>query len=162
MTASSISAARTVRAAGTERYQLSPTDTVLVHHAGGPGAIDVMEETFGHLEGPPLHVHHDSDSYDLVLEGRIRFQIGDEQIEVGPGDFVFTPRHTPHTFVNLSDAVARVINIHAPGGFSGFFAELTAATGDGPLDPAVVAPVAARHGAEVLGPPLAATVGTEA
>ena len=154
--------ARTVRAAGAERYRLSPTDTVVIHHAGGPDGIDVMEETFGHLDGPPLHVHHDSDSYDLVLDGQVRFQVGDEQIDAGPGDFVFTPRRMPHTFVNLSEVSARVLNVHAPGGFSGFFAELATAMGEGAPDPGLIAPIAARYDAELLGPPLAATAGTEA
>jgi quercetin dioxygenase-like cupin family protein len=37
----------------------------------------------------------------FVLEGRYRFQLGDQQLELGPGDFVHVPRPTPHAFEAL-------------------------------------------------------------
>jgi quercetin dioxygenase-like cupin family protein len=40
-------------------------------------------------------------------------QIGDEQIEGGPGDIVIGPPGIPHGFTNLGPGKARLICIHA-------------------------------------------------
>jgi quercetin dioxygenase-like cupin family protein len=53
----------------------------------------------------------------FVLEGRYRFQLGDQQLELGPGDFVHVPRPTPHAFEALEPG--RALVIVAPGGFHG-------------------------------------------
>jgi len=50
-----------------------------------------------------------------VLEGRYRFQLGEQQVELGPGDFIHVPRPTPHAFEALEPGRLRVIV--APGGF---------------------------------------------
>lgn len=48
----------------------------------------------------PLHVHHADDEAWYVLEGMLRFQIGEESHEVGPGGAVLAPKGTPHAFGN--------------------------------------------------------------
>ena len=48
----------------------------------------------------PLHVHHADDEAWYVLEGRLRFQIGEEILEVGPGGAVLAPKGTPHAYGN--------------------------------------------------------------
>jgi mannose-6-phosphate isomerase-like protein (cupin superfamily) len=48
----------------------------------------------------PLHVHHADDEAWYVLEGRLRFQIGDEICEAGPLSAVFAPKGTPHAYGN--------------------------------------------------------------
>jgi mannose-6-phosphate isomerase-like protein (cupin superfamily) len=48
----------------------------------------------------PLHVHHSDDEAWYVLEGAIRFQIGDELIEAGPGEAVMAAKGTPHAYGN--------------------------------------------------------------
>jgi len=47
-----------------------------------------------------LHVHHRDDEAWYVLEGRLRFQLGDEMREAGPGEAVFAPKGTPHAYGN--------------------------------------------------------------
>src|SRR5712691_3281558 len=34
--------------------------------------------------GSPIHVHSDDDEFFVVLEGEVRFRLGDEEINVGP------------------------------------------------------------------------------
>jgi mannose-6-phosphate isomerase-like protein (cupin superfamily) len=48
----------------------------------------------------PLHVHHADDEAWYVLEGSLRFRIGEEILEVGPGDAVLAPKGTPHAYGN--------------------------------------------------------------
>ena len=48
----------------------------------------------------PLHVHHADDEAWYVLEGTLRFQIGEETSEAGPGSAVWMPRGTPHAYGN--------------------------------------------------------------
>ncbi len=50
---------------------------------------------------------------------------------------------------------ARVIGLNWPGGFHHLYAELSAAFASGAPDFAAMAEAAHRHGAEILGPPLA-------
>ena len=48
----------------------------------------------------PLHVHHGDDEAWYVLEGVLRFRIGDETCEAGPGSAVLAPKGTPHAYGN--------------------------------------------------------------
>ena len=52
------------------------------------------------------------------------FEIGDEVLSAGPGQLVRKPRGVWHAFWNASDTPARVLEVIAPGGFEGYFAEL--------------------------------------
>jgi quercetin dioxygenase-like cupin family protein len=65
--------------------------------------------------GVPLHRHYNDEEGVFVLEGRYRFQLGDDQLELGPGDFLHVPRPTPHAFEALEPS--RMLVIVAPGGF---------------------------------------------
>ena len=48
----------------------------------------------------PLHVHHADDEAWYVLEGVLRFRIGEETVEAGPGSAVMAPKGTPHSYGN--------------------------------------------------------------
>jgi mannose-6-phosphate isomerase-like protein (cupin superfamily) len=48
----------------------------------------------------PLHVHHADDEAWYVLEGVLRFQIGDEILEAGTGSAVLAAKGTPHAYGN--------------------------------------------------------------
>jgi mannose-6-phosphate isomerase-like protein (cupin superfamily) len=48
----------------------------------------------------PLHVHHADDEAWYVLEGVLRFRIGDEIREIGPHGAVLAAKGTPHAFGN--------------------------------------------------------------
>ena len=68
-------------------------------------------------EGPPIHVHPDEDDAFYVLEGEVVILVEDDEVAVGPGTFVLVPPGIPHTFANRTQAVARLVNVHAPAGF---------------------------------------------
>lgn len=48
----------------------------------------------------PLHVHHADDEAWYVLAGTLRFRIGDEIREAGPGSAVLAAKGTPHAYGN--------------------------------------------------------------
>ncbi len=72
---------------------------------GGPDSDFVMVEWADSGESDwdwiaPLHVHHADDEAWYVLAGVLRFQIGDEILEAGPGTAVLAPKGTPHAYGN--------------------------------------------------------------
>jgi mannose-6-phosphate isomerase-like protein (cupin superfamily) len=72
---------------------------------GGPDSDFVVVEWTDSGEGnwewiAPLHVHHADDEAWYVLEGTMRFRIGDDVVEAGPGAAVLAPKGTPHTYGN--------------------------------------------------------------
>ncbi len=69
--------------------------------------------------GPPLHTHHSHDELYYVLEGRYRFRIGEQELEGGPGSFVYVPRGTTQTFANIGPGTGRIFSMTLPG-FDGF------------------------------------------
>ena len=48
----------------------------------------------------PLHVHHADDEAWYVLEGTLRFRIGDQMREAGPHAAVLAPKGTPRAYGN--------------------------------------------------------------
>ncbi|HEY5725449.1 MAG TPA: cupin domain-containing protein, partial [Methylomirabilota bacterium] len=110
----------------------------LVEHPMSPRAL-----------AAPLHRHTREDEYSYVLEGRMGALLGDEVLEAGPGDLVFKPRNQWHTFWNAGDEPCRILEIIAPAGFEGFFAELDAMGGATAADPAALAELSARYGLDM-------------
>ena len=48
----------------------------------------------------PLHVHHADDEAWYVLEGTLRFRLGDETFEASAGSAVLAAKGTPHAYGN--------------------------------------------------------------
>ena len=72
---------------------------------GGPDSDFVIVEwadagESGHEWIAPLHVHHADDEAWYVLEGVLRFRIGEEVREVGARGAVLAPKGTPHAYGN--------------------------------------------------------------
>ncbi len=59
----------------------------------------------------PLHVHHRDDEAWYVLEGSLRFRLGDREVEASAGSAVFGPRGVRHTFWNPGPGPARYLLI---------------------------------------------------
>ena len=69
--------------------------------------------------GSPVHTHLGEDESWYVLEGELRFWLGDEEHRATKGDFVFGPRGVPHRF-SVTSSEARFLMLVNPGGFEGF------------------------------------------
>ena len=48
--------------------------------------------------GPALHMHLSQEEWFYVMEGEVRFQVGDRRLQLGPGESILAPRRIPHTF----------------------------------------------------------------
>lgn len=83
----------------------------------------------------PLHVHHADDEAWYVLEGVLRFRLGDEVVEAGPRSAVLAPKGVAHAYGNARRGeaaryllmmtpriLALVQALHAPG--AGDYAEI--------------------------------------
>lgn len=62
----------------------------------------------------PLHVHHDDDEAWYVLEGTLRFRLGQEEVEAQAGAAVLAERGTPHTYWNPGPDPARYLLAMTP------------------------------------------------
>jgi mannose-6-phosphate isomerase-like protein (cupin superfamily) len=63
----------------------------------------------------PLHIHHKDDEAWYVLEGILRFQVGDETFEVGPGGGALAPKGIQHAYGNARrDQPARYLLMMTP------------------------------------------------
>lgn len=75
--------------------------------------------------GSTPHTQQYEDEAFFVLEGTYRALIGDEQVDLGPGSYVFVPRGTVHALTNSGDTPARMLIMITPGGnYEQFIAEI--------------------------------------
>jgi uncharacterized RmlC-like cupin family protein len=65
------------------------------------------------FQAPP-HVHERGDEAFCVLRGRLRVLVGDEWVELGPGDHVTVPAGTAHTFATAGTEGADVLAVMTP------------------------------------------------
>ncbi len=109
---------------GVQAYVLQPDEgqsienlhlRIVATNASTGGTLMAAECTNPGPGGPVLHTHHAHDELYLVLQGRYRFRIGDEEHEGGPGLFVYAPRGTTHTFASVGLEEGRIFAMSLPG-----------------------------------------------
>lgn len=122
--------------------------------SGRQGHPQLFLERSPRGSGPPLHRHR-WPSWEIVLEGQVRFQVDGREHVLGPGDCIYTPPNVPHAYVVESE-VARIVGLdESDGRFEQLqrgAAEILA--GPGEPDMEAVGQHAAKSGVEILGPPL--------
>jgi mannose-6-phosphate isomerase-like protein (cupin superfamily) len=110
----------------------------LVEHPMSPRAL-----------AAPMHRHTREDEYSYVFEGRMGAILGEDVLEAGPGDLVLKPRGEWHTFWNAGEEPCRILEIIAPAGFEGFFAELVDLGGVAQADPETLGALCERYALEM-------------
>ena len=136
-----------------------PGETLLykVNGADTNGALDVFVMTIQPHSGPPLHIHHHQHETIHFLKGRYKVQLGDDVFRCESGGFVYIPMGVRHAFLNVSDQPGECVVTFSPGGTDKFFEEFAPVVRAGHApDPTKVAPIFAKHGWELVGPPLSA------
>jgi quercetin dioxygenase-like cupin family protein len=121
------------------------------------GAMTIMEMTIPAGMGPPPHTHPGAEAV-YVLEGTLRYHIGDETVEGGPGSFFYIPNGTWERFEPTS--TIRVLVVYQPGGIDDFFAEAGEEAQarelppppESPPDVERLAAIAGRYGMEMAPP----------
>lgn len=74
--------------------------------------------------GVPRHFHHHLDEMFYVLDGEMRFLVGEEETVAGPGTFVYIPHGTVHAWRPVGTGPVRQLVVVIPGGFEGYFDEM--------------------------------------
>jgi quercetin dioxygenase-like cupin family protein len=69
---------------------------------------------------PPVHVHQNENESYYILEGAIRFWVGNEIIDAKAGDFIHLPKGIPHKFELQSECVKELMLI-TPSGLEKWF-----------------------------------------
>ena len=140
-----------IQADGGERLVFGEVVVVVRVPAESTGGAFAMLEEPPPMVDTPLHVHEREDELFYVLEGEHEYQVGDEEFRVGPGGLVFAPRGLPHSQRRVVAGEGRQLVLVSPGGFEGFFRELTAAHDAGTLGPDAYANASRRYGISWLG-----------
>src|SRR5438552_1251215 len=96
------------------------------------GQTTIMEMTIPAGMGPPPHTHSGGEAV-YVLEGKIRYHIGDDVTEGGPGSFFYIPEGTWENFEPIEPS--RLLVIYIPGGQEEFFADAGEPAGAHELPP---------------------------
>jgi quercetin dioxygenase-like cupin family protein len=88
------------------------------------GAFSLMERVLPPGgRPPPPHRHPDCTEAFYLLDGELEFRLDEQRVSVAGGGFVLVPGTVAHSFVNASDAPARVLILHSPA-LDGYFREL--------------------------------------
>jgi mannose-6-phosphate isomerase-like protein (cupin superfamily) len=140
---------------GEQRWFFGMLAEVKASAADTGGRYTLVEVTAPPGLQSPLHVHHREDEGFYVLDGTVTILVGDETVELGPGQHAFGPRGIPHRFSIGADG-ARMIWVLTPGGFEDLIEEASvpaeAATVPPPsvVPPENIAEIILRHGNELL------------
>jgi mannose-6-phosphate isomerase-like protein (cupin superfamily) len=133
---------------------VSEITTVKAAAADTSGKVSVHEEWHGADDtGVPRHFHHQLDELFYILEGIMRFLVGQEEIVAGPGAFIYAPHGVVHAWRPVGTGPVRQLVIFIPGGFEGYLDEMQTV----PLpqqDPVAWQELNRRWDVEVVGPPL--------
>jgi quercetin dioxygenase-like cupin family protein len=136
-----------------ETIKISMVDT-----AGNFGLIEVIVRAG---DGSPWHVYPEEDEWFYVLDGEFTFYVGDARMSLPAGSFAFGPKGVPHTFIAEPPDGGKALIGFQPFQFEGLLREVGESAPERVLPPPLesppdlqrLAPIAARNGMEVLGPP---------
>lgn len=88
------------------------------------GSFVVLEATMAPRELVMPHTHSREDEFTYVYQGEIGARVGDQELTVKAGSFLFKPRGIPHGMWNPTDEPAILLEIISPAGFEQFFEEV--------------------------------------
>jgi len=69
---------------------------------------------------PPPHTHKNEDENYYILEGEIKFWVGDDVFIAKAGDFIHLPKGIPHRF-ELQSAIVKELMWMTPAGLEQWF-----------------------------------------
>ncbi|MDT0433402.1 MULTISPECIES: cupin domain-containing protein [Streptomyces] len=140
---------------------VGPDDGELI--VSGPSRIRILEDGSStehrlgmaeitippHTPGPPQHRHAQHDEGFYVLSGSVRFTVGEDDHDAPAGTWVMVPPGAPHTFANVGDTTAVMLNTFTPDLYVQYFRDLRDMVAAGqPLTPDSVAGVWTKYGTE--------------
>ena len=103
------------------------------------GSYFLMEAVVPPGAGPPPHIQARDEEMFYVLEGSLRFRVGDQRLDAGPGTLLHVPKGVLHNFRNETDSDARMLLMFAPAGIEKMFERMA-------RDPDDYAEIGAEYG----------------
>lgn len=107
-----------VRAATAEALTADPTSTITLladaEHTGGRFTSNRTWFDVG-SEGAPSHHHSVGTEIFFVIDGALRVLLGEEIVELGPGDLLAVPPGVHHAFGPAPERTADVLITFVPG-----------------------------------------------
>ncbi|UXY25583.1 cupin domain-containing protein [Streptomyces sp. HUAS TT20] len=109
-----------------ETIQLGPTQMRILEDGSTTGhRLGIGEITLApHTQGPPQHRHTQHDEGFYVVSGTVHFTVGDTTHVAPAGTLVMIPPGAPHTFANLGDEPAVMLNTFTPDLYVQYFRDL--------------------------------------
>jgi quercetin dioxygenase-like cupin family protein len=96
---------------------------------------------------PPPHSHTNNEEIVYVLEGRLRYSVGSDIRDLGPGETMRTPKGSVHGFSNPFEGVARALITMAPDVGPKYFEDVASViNAGGPPDKGALVAVMSRYG----------------
>jgi uncharacterized cupin superfamily protein len=103
---------------------------------------------------PPPHSHPDHEELVYVLEGTLRYRVGESTRDLGPGDSMATPRGEVHSFSNPHAERVRALVINTPDIGVAYFREIASIISrEGPPDKVAVVATMRKFGLVPAAPP---------
>jgi quercetin dioxygenase-like cupin family protein len=138
-----------------KRIDCSVSPFVKVSSQDTGGAWSVFEGAIAPGFGPPLHLHYCQEEWFQVKEGDFIFEADGAQYALKPGESILIPRMIAHRFQNTGTSTGQVLILAQPSGtLEQFFEEFLALSLSELGGGSKLTELFARHGMEVLGPPL--------
>lgn len=96
---------------------------------------------------PPPHSHSNNEELVYVLQGTLRYSVGQETRDLTPGQSMNTPKGAVHAFANPFPEVAKALIIQSPDIGPQYFSDIAAVVNaGGPPDKAALVAVMSRYG----------------
>lgn len=114
---------------------------------------DTLRDSKG---GPALHLHHSQDEWFYIIRGEFIVRVGEDTLSLHPGDSAFAPRKIPHAFAMVSEGEGQMLVLFQPAGsMEDFFLQMSKLGKGIPKNQETsLKELWARHGMEIVGPPL--------
>jgi quercetin dioxygenase-like cupin family protein len=112
---------------------------------GGMGVFELTVPPGSNV--PPPHSHSNNDECVYVLEGRLRYSVDGVTRDLGPGEWMFSPKGSVHQFSNPHDETARTLTVLTPDiGMQYFLDVAVVANAGSPPDRAKLVAVMSAYG----------------
>lgn len=113
--------------------------------SGGLGVFELTVPPGANV--PPPHRHSHNEEFFYVVEGSIGYSVDGDARELGPGEWMSTPRGSVHAFRNTGTRTARALVVLTPDIGAQYFHDVAAViNAGGPPDRAKLGAVMASYG----------------
>ncbi|MFL4910366.1 cupin domain-containing protein [Streptomyces sp. MMS24-I2-30] len=109
-----------------ETIRLGPTQIRILEDGGTTAhRLGIAEIILApHTQGPPQHRHAQHDEGFYVVSGTVHFTVGETVHAAPAGTLAMIPPGAPHTFANLGDEPAVMVNTFTPDLYVQYFRDL--------------------------------------